>query len=147
VLRIAVANFAVTFVLLAVTELACRYVEQVKAERQLPIELQKLPAKSGSELRVFAFGGSTVYGEPLPKIGFVAEIQFCLSHLYPDHNFRVYNFGWPSVDTTYVLRELTHRLDDRPDLIIVITGHNEFFGQPGLTVCSGRYLSRRGGRL
>jgi hypothetical protein len=130
VLQIAVANFAVTFVLLAVTELACRYVEQVKAERQLPIELQKLPAKSGSELRVFAFGGSTVYS-PLPKFGFVAEIQYWLSRLYPDRNFRVYNFGWPGVDTAYVLRELTHRLNDQPDLMIVITGGNEFFGQPG----------------
>ena len=130
VLRIAVANLAIVFVLLTVTELVCRQLERVKAERQLPMELQKLPSKNSAELRVFAFGGSTVYGGPLQNVGFVAQIQYWLPRLYPGRNIRVYNFGWPGVDTTYVLRELTRRLDDQPDVIIAITGHNEFLG-PG----------------
>jgi tetratricopeptide (TPR) repeat protein len=126
VLRIAVANLAIVFVLLTVTELVCRQLERVKAGRELPIELQTLPPKGRAELRVFAFGGSTVYGGSLQNVGFVAQIQYWLSRLYPDRNIRVYNLGWPGVNTTYVLRELTRRLDDQPDLIIAITGHNEF---------------------
>jgi tetratricopeptide (TPR) repeat protein len=77
---------------------------------------------------VFTFGGSTVYGVPAPAVGFVTQIQYWLQHLYPDRQIHVYNFGWPGLDTSDVLQELTRRLDDRPDLLIVITGHNEFLG-------------------
>jgi len=75
---------------------------------------------------VFTFGGSTVYGQPVPELGFVAQLQYWLRRIYPDRDIRIYNFGVPGANTSYVLEEMTRRLDEHPDLIIVITGHNEF---------------------
>jgi len=92
-LRIIAVNLAVTCALLVAAELACRHVERVKNESLLPANLRKLPPKGPSELRVFAFGGSTVYGVPVPEVAWVAQIQYWLKRLYPDRDIRVYNFG------------------------------------------------------
>ncbi|MBZ5626839.1 MAG: hypothetical protein LAQ69_50410, partial [Acidobacteriia bacterium] len=127
VLLIATANIVVVLAVLSLVEGICRYVEQVKSDRRTPAQLRKLPPKGRSELRVFAFGGSTVFGEPAPEVGFVAQMQHWLRSLYPDRDIRVYNFGWPAMDTAYVVQQLTRRIDAQPDLVIVITGHNEFF--------------------
>src|SRR5215470_16208225 len=129
-LLIAVVNLAVTGILLFVTELVCRRVEQAGIEANLPATVRALPPKTPSEFRIFAFGGSTVFGVPVPEVGFVAQLQYWLSRLCPDRHVRIYNYGWWAEDTAYVLRQLLHRLDDHPDLIIVITGHNEFLGSP-----------------
>jgi tetratricopeptide (TPR) repeat protein len=127
VLLVATVNLAVTLAILTGVELVCRYVEHVKTARRDPAQLQELPPKKPSELRVFAFGGSTVFGEPAPEVGFVAQMQHWLQRLYPNRAVDVYNFGAAGMDTDYVLRQVTRRLDDQPDLVIVITGHNEFF--------------------
>lgn len=124
--RVAAVNLAVTLGLLAGIELVCRRVERFNIEHRLPEGLRKLPAKAASELRVFAFGGSTVYGAPVPEVAFVAQLRYWLHHLYPDRDIRIYNFGWPAMDSAFVLSQLTYRLEDQPDLLIVITGHNEF---------------------
>jgi tetratricopeptide (TPR) repeat protein len=121
----AAANLGVLLALLGVTELACRFLARTTAELRHP-EQHKLPPKSASELRVFAFGASTVWGEPVPEVGFVAQMQYWLQRLYPDRNIKIYNFGQPGKDTGYVLNELTRRFDDKPDLMIVVTGGNEF---------------------
>ncbi|MGD0271753.1 MAG: GDSL-type esterase/lipase family protein [Candidatus Sulfotelmatobacter sp.] len=91
-------------------------------------KLRTIPPKEPSEIRVFAFGGSTVFGLPVPEVAFVAQMQYWLSRLYPDRNIRVYNLGYPGTDSALVLRQLTRRLDDQPDLVVVQTGGNEFFG-------------------
>jgi tetratricopeptide (TPR) repeat protein len=125
VLLIAAANLGVLAGLLGVTELACRFAARATTDLRHP-EQHKLPPKGASELRVFAFGASTVWGEPVPEVGFVAQMQYWLQRLYPDRNIRIYNFGQPGKDTGYVLNQLTLRLDDQPDLMIVVTGGNEF---------------------
>lgn len=129
-LLIVAGNLAVMLALLTVTELVSRLLEQGRADLQHP-ELRRLPAKSGSELRVFAFGGSTVWGDPVPEVGFVAQMQHWVRRLYPDRDIRIYNFGKQGEPTSYVLHEFTRRLADQPDLIIVITGHNEFMYRGG----------------
>ncbi len=127
VLYIATVNLLVTVAILSLIELICRYLEHVKSDSHTPAQSQNLPPKSPGELRVFAFGGSTVFGEPAPEVGFVAQMQHWLQVLYPDRNIRIYNFGWPAMDTAYVVQQLTRRIEAQPDLVIVISGHNEFF--------------------
>ena len=146
VLRIILANVAITLALLTVTELIARHLEQAMIAHHRPSQWSKLPPKAIPELRVFAFGGSTVYGVPVPALGFVAQTDYWLQHLYPDHDVRLYNFGWPGMDTCSVLQELTRRLDDQPDLILVMTGHNEFLGastEAGLTTSLSRFATVR----
>ena len=125
---VAIANLAVALALLTLIELACRHLERAWMERAMPAELKRIPPKGPSEIRVFAFGGSTVFGLPAPPVAFVAQTRYWLRRLYPNRNIRILNFGYPGEDTAYVLRQLTRWLDDQPDLVIVATGHNEFFG-------------------
>ncbi len=125
---VAIANLAVVFALLTLIELGCRHWERAWMERDMPAELRRVPPKGPSEIRVFAFGGLTVFGLPVPEVAFVAQMRYWLHRLYPNRNIRVYNFGYPGADTAYVLRQLTRRLDDQPDLVIVASGGNDFFG-------------------
>ncbi len=115
-----VAGSVFTFASLTVTELVCRHLEQARTPGV------QVPLKKGAEFRVFVFGGSGVWGEPVPEVSFIALMRYWLRRLYPDRDIRVYNFGERGTDTAYVLRELTGRLDEQPDLIVAITGANEF---------------------
>jgi tetratricopeptide (TPR) repeat protein len=129
-LLVAAVNAAVTLALLAAIELICRRIEQRQIDAKLPEHLVGLAPKSAKELRVFVFGGSTVYGVPVPEVGFVAQMQYWLRRLYPERDIRLYNYGWWGEDTAYVSRQVARRLDGQPDLVIVISGHNEFLGSP-----------------
>ncbi len=124
---IAVTNLVVGLTLLTIIELAFRHWEQARTDRVVAAEVRGILPKGPSEIRVFAFGGSTVFGAPVREVAFVAQIQYWLHRLYPNRNIRVYNFGSNAVDAGYVLRQVTRRLDDQPDLVIVETGGNEFF--------------------
>ncbi len=123
VLLTAVVNLGVLLALMTVTELVARHVERAKYPW---IQPQQVPPKRGSELRVFTFGASTVWGEPVPEIGFVAQMRYWLRRFYPDRDIRIYNFGARGRNTAWVRRELTSRLDEQPDLIIAETGGTEF---------------------
>jgi tetratricopeptide (TPR) repeat protein len=130
VLKLAAVNLTILLGLLAVLELGSRFLEHgahkpTSAETDVSEELQ-LPPKSSSELRVFMFGGSTVYGSPVPEVAFVSQTEYWLRQLFPDRNIKVYNFGSPGRDMRFVRNRFAHRLADRPDLAVVITGHNEF---------------------
>src|SRR5208283_5946774 len=140
-LRLVAVNLLLTLALLSGVELVCRYREQPELERR------KLPPKGASELRVFAFGGSTVYGAPVPQFGFVSQMLYWLRRIYPDRDIRIYNFGMPGVATNYVLQQVTRRLADQPDLIIVVTGHNEFIGGGGQSTQKHGWLVRLGETL
>jgi len=89
-----VVNIAITLVLLAAAELVCRRLEQAGIDRDLPVRLRDIPPRSPGELRVFAFGGSTVFGVPVPEVGFVAQLQYWLERRYPDRDIRIYNYGY-----------------------------------------------------
>ena len=127
---VVIVNAAVTVGLLAVIELVCRWVEQRHLDAKLPELARMLPSRAPGELRVFTFGGSSVFGMPVPELGFVAQMQYWLQRLYPDRLIRMVNYGRPGQDTAYVLSQVRRRLADQPDLVIVITGHNEFLRSP-----------------
>jgi tetratricopeptide (TPR) repeat protein len=129
-LLIAAVNVAVTLALFAAIELICRRIEQREIDAKLPAALVHLPPKRPGELRVFVFGGSTVHGVPVPEVGFVAQMQYWLGRLYPQRDIRLYNYSWWGEDTAYASRQVTRRIDAQPDLVIVISGHNEFLGSP-----------------
>src|ERR1043166_2583396 len=133
-LRAFIQVTATTLVVLAATELICRFVEgrMDRVPKRAPTNEEpskppsSLPPKGASEVRVFLFGGSSVYGVPVPEVAFAAQMRYWLHRLYPDRDVKIYNFGWGGVDSQYGLHEFQTRLDAEPDLTIVITGHNEF---------------------
>ena len=89
--------------------------------------LPPFPPKKADYLRVFIYGGSSVQGLPLEKVGWVAQLDDQLRHvLGPKRDVEVYNLGWSGYNSTMVRYSLVRSITDRPDLVIVYTGENEF---------------------
>src|SRR3989344_353774 len=82
--------------------------------------------KKPDEFRIFVYGGSTVQGIPIPKIGFVNQLQYQLNHVFEGKSVKVYNFGWAGFNSTRIRYWLSRTIHGNPDLIIVYTGENEF---------------------
>lgn len=86
----------------------------------------RVPPKPPDTVRVFAFGGSTVFGGHLPKVGFVRQLEVLLQGRMGDKRIEVWNFGRSGRDSTYVREAIERTLRGSPDVIIVYSAHNEF---------------------
>lgn len=90
--------------------------------------VQEFPAaKPTNAFRVFALGGSTVYGHPyLNDTAFPKWLELELAARAPGRAVQAINCGgisYASYRLTYVLREA---LRHQPDLVILAMGHNDF---------------------
>lgn len=74
---------------------------------------------------IFSYGGSTVYGTPVPEYGFMAQLDAAVNRAAPG-KYSVCNMGEGGRDSTGVLLDIEKTLQYKPDLIIVLSGHNEF---------------------
>jgi len=86
----------------------------------------RLPPKEADTFRLLVLGGSTVYGEPLPRAGFVQQLRGLLAARFPETRLEVWNLGQPGMDSSRVLATLVRALESEPDAVVVYTGHNEF---------------------
>lgn len=75
--------------------------------------------------RVVALGGSTVAGVPLGELGFARQLALGLEALAPGP-VELVNLARPGADSAAVLRAAERALATRTDLLVVLTGHNEF---------------------
>lgn len=89
--------------------------------------------KPPNTIRVFLAGGSAIKGFPQP-MGFApsAFLQLMLREVWPDRRVEVINLGTTAVASFPVLGMVTESLAYEPDLIVVYSGHNEFFGAYGV---------------
>ncbi|OGY16725.1 MAG: hypothetical protein A2784_04540 [Candidatus Chisholmbacteria bacterium RIFCSPHIGHO2_01_FULL_48_12] len=89
--------------------------------------LPPFPPKKPDYLRVFVYGGSSVQGLPVEKVGWVAQFDDQLRHvLGSKRDVEVYNLGWSGYNSTMVRHSLANSIAYQPDLLIVYTGENEF---------------------
>ncbi len=89
--------------------------------------LPPFPPKKPGSLRISVYGGSSVQGLPLEKVGFVAQLDDQLRHvLGSKRDIEVYNLGWSGHDSTMVRHAIVNTINQNPDLLIVYTGENEF---------------------
>ncbi len=101
--------------------------------------------KSQNAFRVFVLGESSAAGYPFMPLGaFSKYIYKRLEIEYPDKKIEVINLGLTAVNS-YTLRDFTPAvLEQSPDLIIIYTGHNEYYGALGIgsneSVGSSRFL-------
>src|SRR3989338_1363336 len=75
------------------------------AQKNLQTEFEEIyippfEEKGPDEFRVFVYGGSTVQGIPIPKIGFVNQLQYQLNHVFEGKRVKLYNFGWARFNST-----------------------------------------------
>lgn len=84
--------------------------------------------------RVFCLGGSTTQGTPYPPNGaFPAFLKYVLETLHPDKRIEVINCGVTAI-ASYSVVDMAEEILERyqPDMLVVYTGHNEFYGVFGL---------------
>jgi len=104
--------------------------------------------KSPQTYRIFCLGASTTQGVPYPpNASFPAMLGHILKSIHPQRDFEIVNCGVTAITSHSVLDmglEIVERYD--PDLLIVYSGHNEFYGALGsasrLTLFDSRELTR-----
>jgi tetratricopeptide (TPR) repeat protein len=88
--------------------------------------------KPENDFRVFIMGGSTAAGFPYPMNGaFSRYVKRYLSLRYPGVEIEVINLAISAINS-YTLRDLMPGIiAQRPDLILIYAGHNEYYGALG----------------
>lgn len=89
--------------------------------------------KPKNTFRIFVIGESTTAGYPYMHNGsFHRWLQYRLMHQYPDLNFEVINVSLTAVNSYTVVDFAKQIVNNEPDLVLVYTGHNEYYGALGI---------------
>ena len=97
-----------------------------------------LVEKPANSVRIFCLGASTTVGFPYLYNGsYSSMIADRLSALFPEARIEMVNLGITAV-TSFTVAELAREVVRyEPDLLIVYTGHNEFYGALGIASTEG----------
>ncbi len=89
--------------------------------------------KKPNAFRVFALGGSSGAGYPFsPNGSFTRYLQDRLSLVYPNSKIEIINCSMTAINS-YTLRDfMPGILEQKPDLILIYAGHNEYYGALGI---------------
>ena len=103
--------------------------------------------KKANTFRVFVLGGSSAEGFPYSPMGaFSRYIRKRLEMVYPNTHIEVINLGMTAVNSYTLLDLLPGVLNQKPDLILIYAGHNEYYGALGVgsvqSFGSSRFLVR-----
>jgi lysophospholipase L1-like esterase len=113
-------------------DVARRYFSKVKT---LPTSIEDIfdKEKKPNSFRVFILGESSAAGFPYMPIGsFSRYIRKRLEINYPSRTIEVINLGLTAINS-YTLRDfIPEVLKQKPDLILIYTGHNEYYGALGV---------------
>lgn len=112
-------------------DIACKYFHVLKTIPQ-STHLAFDKEKKANAFRIFIMGGSSAAGFPYEPNGSVASYLLDrLSLVYPDSKIEVINCSMSAINS-YTLRDLTPGiLEQKPDLILIYAGHNEYYGALG----------------
>lgn len=121
-----------------------RYFFQKGIKTPIPLS-QRFPAqKDSSTYRIFCLGASTTQGFPYsPNAGYPARLENILTDFFPERKIQVINCGITAITSHSVLdmeREILNKY--QPDLLIIYTGHNEFYGVLGQASNLALYKNR-----
>ncbi len=111
----------------------------LKSDNQTDLFLKE---KTDSTFRVFVQGASTVVGFPYYRGGsFPRMLKHRLSLTFPDINIEVVNTGITAVNSYTLLDLVDEIIEQKPDLVIIYAGHNEYYGALGVgsTISHGSY--------
>ncbi|TSA41699.1 MAG: hypothetical protein D4R57_00195 [Verrucomicrobiales bacterium] len=98
--------------------------------------------KGTNTVRIFTVGESAMKGFPQPRnLASTAFLEAMLQDAWPERKVEVINLGTTAVASYPVLGMMTEALEFSPDLVVIYTGHNEFFGTYGVAS-----IGRAGGK-
>jgi lysophospholipase L1-like esterase len=113
-------------------EVARRYFTNQEAVPDPPNDLF-LRRKPDDGYRIFVLGGSTTAGFPYgTNVMFSRILQRRLQDTFPERHVEVVNAAMTGVNSYTVLDLLDEILEQQADLILVYSGHNEFYGALGV---------------
>ena len=100
--------------------------------------------KKPNAFRVFVMGGSSAAGYPFSPLGtFSRYIRDRLTILYPSSTIEVVNLSLTAVNS-YTIRDLFPGvIEQKPDLILIYAGHNEYYGALGVGSMESLGTSRK----
>ncbi len=89
--------------------------------------------KKPNTFRIFVLGESSVQGFPyVVTASFPDYLKRRLEILYPDKNIEVINCGISAINS-FTIRDFTPSIiRQKPDLVLIYTGHNEYYGALGV---------------
>ena len=89
--------------------------------------------KKDNAFRIFVLGESSAAGWPyVPNVSFPRHIKRKLELLYPENTIEVINLGISAINS-YTIRDFAKGVVEmKPDLILIYTGHNEYYGALGV---------------
>jgi|WetSurMetagenome_2_1015567.scaffolds.fasta_scaffold04394_5 tetratricopeptide (TPR) repeat protein len=91
-----------------------------------------LHAKTPSTFRVLCLGESSTAGFPFDcQVTFPRQLRQILTEAYPEKRIEVLNAGMAAISSYVIVDLLPELLETAPDLVLVYTGHNEFYGVYG----------------
>jgi len=97
--------------------------------------------RTPNSLRVLCLGESAMAGVPyIGAVNIPALVRKQLRHLYPSTDIEVINLGASAINSNAIRAMMPDFLSLGPDLVIVYTGHNEFYGPDG---AGASWLERR----
>ena len=113
------------------SEIAFRYFYQTESIPYPSQDLFDIKKKPGA-VRVFVIGGSSAAGYPFsPNGSFAKYIRKRLELVYPNKPIEVINCAMTAINSYALLDMLPGILEQKPDIILVYAGHNEYYGALG----------------
>jgi len=113
-------------------EVARRYFSTIK---NMPSSIEDIfdAEKQANSFRVFVLGESSAAGYPfMPTGSFSRYVRKRLELVYPKNKIEVINISLTAVNS-YTIRDfIPEVLAQKPDLILIYTGHNEYYGALGV---------------
>jgi tetratricopeptide (TPR) repeat protein/lysophospholipase L1-like esterase len=104
-----------------------------KFEHTIPLADYFLKEKPANGYRIFVLGESTVQGFPYePNIAFSRILWRRLQDVFPNRTIEVINLGLTAVNSYTLLDFIPELLQQKPDLVLIYTGHNEYYGALGV---------------
>lgn len=89
--------------------------------------------KKANSFRVFVLGESSAEGYPFSPMGsFPRYVRRRLELVYPNTTIEVINIGMTAINSYTLLDLIPGVLEQKPDLILIYTGHNEYYGALGV---------------
>ncbi len=113
-------------------QLARKYFHNVKSVPNTINDVFKIK-KPKNGFRVFVLGGSSGAGYPYMPLGsFSRYVRKRLELIYPKNDIEVVNLSMTAVNS-YTIRDIVPAaLEQKPDLILIYAGHNEYYGALGV---------------
>ena len=104
-----------------------------KLEHTTPLNEFILRNKPANGYRIFVLGESTVQGFPYDaNLAFTRILQRRLQDAFPDRTIEVINLGLTAINSYTLLDFADEILDQKPDAVLIYTGHNEYYGALGV---------------